>query len=111
MTSRPRLASFDTAIVGRDGRLTRHPVPTGPPSAGRGPEAHCPHQENAPRVCDRDTPRMASIDLTIEHSDRQAERSMKPATNPGRAGVEGRFFTRDGQRLRLRGVTYGPFAP
>jgi GT2 family glycosyltransferase len=29
----------------------------------------------------------------------------------GRLAVEGRFFTLRGQRVRLQGVTYGPFAP
>jgi GT2 family glycosyltransferase len=29
----------------------------------------------------------------------------------GRLCVDGRFFAREGQRIRLRGVTYGPFAP
>jgi GT2 family glycosyltransferase len=28
-----------------------------------------------------------------------------------RVRVDGKFFARDGQRLRVRGVTYGPFAP
>jgi O-antigen biosynthesis protein len=31
--------------------------------------------------------------------------------NHGRARVNGKTFTRGGERLRLRGVTYGPFAP
>lgn len=29
----------------------------------------------------------------------------------GRVRVDGKFFARDGERLHLRGVTYGPFAP
>ncbi|HET6879209.1 MAG TPA: glycosyltransferase [Pirellulales bacterium] len=28
-----------------------------------------------------------------------------------RPGVDGKFFTREGERLRVQGVTYGPFAP
>ncbi|HEX5273428.1 MAG TPA: glycosyltransferase, partial [Gemmataceae bacterium] len=42
----------------------------------------------------------------------------RPAPPPGEAPgaitrprVAGKFFTRDGQRLRVCGVTYGPFAP
>src|SRR5579871_1284479 len=34
-----------------------------------------------------------------------------PAVSSGRVRVDGKFFARDGNRLRLRGVTYGPFAP
>ncbi len=34
-----------------------------------------------------------------------------PAAGPGRAGIAGRFFVRDNRHLRVRGVTYGPFAP
>src|SRR5947209_4642311 len=34
-----------------------------------------------------------------------------PASVRGRVRVDGKFFARDGQRLRVQGVTYGPFAP
>ena len=33
------------------------------------------------------------------------------AASSGRVRVDGKFFVRQGQRLRLQGVTYGPFAP
>lgn len=34
-----------------------------------------------------------------------------PIVNPGRMRVEGKFFAWGKRRLRLKGVTYGPFAP
>src|SRR5712692_7050707 len=34
-----------------------------------------------------------------------------PVAIPDRARVEGKFFTQRGRRLRVQGVTYGPFAP
>src|SRR5262249_56939345 len=34
-----------------------------------------------------------------------------PANQPGRMRVDGKFSARGGKRLRVRGVTYGPFAP
>jgi GT2 family glycosyltransferase len=34
-----------------------------------------------------------------------------PATGPARVRVDGRLFSRGGQRFRVQGVTYGPFAP
>ncbi len=34
-----------------------------------------------------------------------------PAALSGRVRVDGKFFARQGQRLRIQGVTYGPFAP
>src|SRR3954471_16352710 len=34
-----------------------------------------------------------------------------PAPARHRARVDGKFFARGGRRLRVQGVTYGPFAP
>jgi GT2 family glycosyltransferase len=34
-----------------------------------------------------------------------------PAAFPARVRLDGKFFARGGRRLRLQGVTYGPFAP
>jgi glycosyl hydrolase family 2 len=33
------------------------------------------------------------------------------AANPGRVRIEGKYFAHLGRRLRVQGVTYGPFAP
>jgi GT2 family glycosyltransferase len=35
----------------------------------------------------------------------------RKTSRPGRFGIDGKFFTRAGVRFRVRGVTYGPFAP
>jgi O-antigen biosynthesis protein len=35
----------------------------------------------------------------------------EPAPRPERLRIDGKFFSRGGQRVRVRGVTYGPFAP
>src|SRR5260221_11714137 len=34
-----------------------------------------------------------------------------PASALGRTSVDGKFFQRGGERWRVKGVTYGPFAP
>jgi Glycosyl hydrolases family 2, TIM barrel domain len=41
----------------------------------------------------------------------QAASSNRTPLSEGRLTVDGRFLARDGQRVRLHGVTYGPFAP
>src|SRR3954471_22782598 len=37
--------------------------------------------------------------------------SPAPVWAAGRLRVDGKFFARGGKRFRVRGVTYGPFAP
>src|SRR4051812_25349511 len=46
--------------------------------------------------------RSAAIDDAMIHA--------RNGTSP-RVGVDGKFFSRGGERLRVQGVTYGPFAP
>src|SRR5438105_2341911 len=35
----------------------------------------------------------------------------RPSLLEGRVSLDGKFFQRGGQRFRVQGVTYGPFAP
>src|SRR5262249_45923001 len=49
---------------------------------------------------------MATVGREVTGGRRAAARPLE-----GRAQVAGKFFARGGSRLRLRGVTYGPFAP
>jgi GT2 family glycosyltransferase len=53
---------------------------------------------------------MPTLDLGLESSSNTQVQSDARLAK-GRLEVEGRFFTLDAQRLRLQGVTYGPFAP
>jgi GT2 family glycosyltransferase len=54
---------------------------------------------------------MALADRTDIGADQVTRRDGILASATGRMRVEGKFFTRPGQRLRIQGVTYGPFPP
>ncbi|MFO0965414.1 MAG: glycoside hydrolase family 2 TIM barrel-domain containing protein [Gemmataceae bacterium] len=59
---------------------------------------------------------MANVDLRLDpsstlHVPQETTRSTQGRLAKGRLVVEGRFFALEGRRLRLQGVTYGPFAP
>src|SRR4051812_35402749 len=41
----------------------------------------------------------------------EASKAPHVSSTSSRVRVDGKFFARGGQRLRLQGVTYGPFAP
>src|SRR5262249_35834085 len=43
--------------------------------------------------------------------DEPPEENLAQTVAPLRVHVDGKFFTRGNQRLRICGVTYGPFAP
>jgi GT2 family glycosyltransferase len=51
-----------------------------------------------------------SITPTIAELHPQVRSNGTPSSRSTRVSVDGKFFTRDGRRLRIQGVTYGPFA-
>src|SRR4051812_43662835 len=55
---------------------------------------------------------LGSMLLVSEKPEREAE--LSPCVQTGlnhRVRVDGKFFQRGGQRFRVQGATYGPFAP
>ena len=54
---------------------------------------------------------MASADQTVRRAARVPERNGAGVAVPRPVRVDGKFFARGGRRLRVQGVTYGPFAP
>src|SRR5262249_36921357 len=54
---------------------------------------------------------MGSACEAVRRASRAPERNGVGVAAPRRARVDGKFFARGGRRLRVRGVTYGPFAP
>jgi GT2 family glycosyltransferase len=54
---------------------------------------------------------MALTDLPGIAMDNDTPRDGSPLVSHDRVRVEGKFFSRSGRRVRIQGVTYGPFAP